>query len=215
MYKRQHLRSDSIYDEPPLSDVLTRLEDQVPSACIDLLRDTHLIRYPVYANDFSLLLKYRLMNETSDSLMKYLDITEDLANRIMNHIDDLISYEQFCDLLKSRDLTYTRISRSLLHILLQIKTADMLDYQTRGNCQYARLLGFRMDQSSVLTILKQTSRIPLITKLTQTDSLSETGLSMLRTDIQAANLYESVLTDKFKIPFFNEYRQQIIRVDTE
>ena len=210
-----HLRSDSIYDEPPLSDVLTRLEDQVPSACIDLLRDTHLIRYPVYANDFSLLLKYRLMNETSDSLMKYLDITEDLANRIMNHIDDLISYEQFCDLLKSRDLTYTRISRSLLHILLQIKTADMLDYQARGNCQYARLLGFRMDQSSVLTILKQTSRIPLITKLTQTDSLSETGLSMLRTDIQAANLYESVLTDKFKIPFFNEYRQQIIRVDTE
>ena len=210
-----HLRSDSIYDEPPLSDVQTRLEDQVPSACIDLLRDTHLIRYPVYANDFSLLLKYRLMNETSDSLMKYLDITEDLANRIMNHIDDLISYEQFCDLLKSRDLTYTRISRSLLHILLQIKTADMLDYQARGNCQYARLLGFRMDQSSVLTILKQTSRIPLITKLTQTDSLSETGLSMLRTDIQAANLYESVLTDKFKIPFFNEYRQQIIRVDTE
>ena len=210
-----HLRSDSIYDEPPLSDVLTRLEDQVPSARIDLLRDTHLIRYPVYANDFSLLLKYRLMNETSDSLMKYLDITEDLANRIMNHIDDLISYEQFCDLLKSRDLTYTRISRSLLHILLQIKTADMLDYQARGNCQYARLLGFRMDQSSVLTILKQTSRIPLITKLTQTDSLSETGLSMLRTDIQAANLYESVLTDKFKIPFFNEYRQQIIRVDTE
>ena len=210
-----HLRSDSIYDEPPLSDVLTRLEDQAPSACIDLLRDTHLIRYPVYANDFSLLLKYRLMNETSDSLMKYLDITEDLANRIMKHIDDLISYEQFCDLLKSRDLTYTRISRSLLHILLQIKTADMLDYQARGNCQYARLLGFRMDQSSVLTILKQTSRIPLITKLTQTDSLSETGLSMLHTDIQAANLYESVLTDKFKIPFFNEYRQQIIRVDTE
>ena len=210
-----HLRSDSIYDEPPLSDVLTRLEDQVPSACIDLLRDTHLIRYPVYANDFSLLLKYRLTNETSDSLMKYLDITEDLANRIMNHIDDLISYEQFCDLLKSRDLTYTRISRSLLHILLRIKTADMLDYQAHGNCQYARLLGFRMDQSSVLTILKQTSRIPLITKLTQTDSLSETGLSMLRTDIQAANLYESVLTDKFKIPFFNEYRQQIIRVDTE
>lgn len=210
-----HLRSDSIYDEPPLSDVLTRLEDQVPSAYIDLLRDTHLIRYPVYANDFSLLLKYRLMNETSDSLMKYLDITEDLANRIMNHIDDLISYEQFCDLLKSRDLTYTRISRSLLHILLQIKTADMLDYQARGNCQYARLLGFRMDQSSVLTILKQTSRIPLITKLTQADSLSETGLSMLHTDIQAANLYESVLTDKFKIPFFNEYRQQIIRIDTE
>ena len=89
------------------------------------------------------------MNETSDSLMKYLDITEDLANRIMNHIDDLISYEQFCDLLKSRDLTYTRISRSLLHILLQIKTADMLDYQTRGNCQYARLLGFRIDLLSL------------------------------------------------------------------
>lgn len=210
-----HLRSDSIYDEPPLSDVLTRLEDQVPHSCIQLLRDTHLIRYPIYANDFSLLLKYRLLTEDFHSLMKYLDLTEDLTNRIRNHADDFITFEQFCDLIKSRDLTYTRISRSLLHILLEVKTSDLVEYEANGGCQYAHILGFRKDQSALLTKLKQTAKIPLLTKLTQTDELTDIGVRMLETDIQAANLYESVITDKFKIPFYNEYRHQIVRIEED
>ncbi|MDO5589737.1 MAG: nucleotidyltransferase [Lachnospiraceae bacterium] len=210
-----HLRSDSIYDEPPLSDVLTRLEDQVPHSCIQLLRDTHLIRYPIYANDFSLLLKYRLLTEDFHSLMKYLDLTEDLTNRIRNHADDFITFEQFCDLIKSRDLTYTRISRSLLHILLEVKTSDLVEYEANGGCQYAHILGFRKDQSTLLTKLKRTAKIPLLTKLTQTDELTDVGVRMLETDIQAANLYESVITDKFKIPFYNEYRHQIVRIEED
>ena len=147
--------------------------------------------------------------------MKYLDLTEDLTNRIRNHADDFITFEQFCDLIKSRDLTYTRISRSLLHILLEVKTSDLVEYEANGGCQYAHILGFRKDQSALLTKLKQTAKIPLLTKLTQTDELTDIGVRMLETDIQAANLYESVITDKFKIPFYNEYRHQIVRIEED
>lgn len=207
-----HLASEEMYDEPGLSEVLTRLEGQVPPSCIRSLEETHRVRYPVYANDFSLLFRYRLLTETRESLAGYLDMTEELANRMINHANDFITFDQFCDLLKTRDMTYSRISRCLLHILLNIRTEDMNLYKEEGGCQYARVLGFSKDGAKLLTRIKRTSSVPLLTKLTQTEGLSKVGLRMLRQDIFAADLYESVITDKFKMPFISEYQQQIVRV---
>ena len=207
-----HLASEEMYDEPGLSEVLTRLEGQVPPSCIRSLEETHRVRYPVYANDFSLLFRYRLLTETRESLARYLDMTEELANRMINHANDFITFDQFCDLLKTRDMTYSRISRCLLHILLNIRTEDMTLYKEEGGCQYARVLGFSKDGAKLLTRIKRTSSVPLLTRLTQTEGLSKTGLRMLRQDIFAADLYESVITDKFKMPFISEYQQQIVRV---
>lgn len=207
-----HLASEEMYDEPGLSEVLTRLEGQVPPSCIRSLEETHRVRYPVYANDFSLLFRYRLLTETRESLAGYLDMTEELANRMINHANDFITFDQFCDLLKTRDMTYSRISRCLLHILLNIRTEDMTLYKEEGGCQYARVLGFSKDGAKLLTRIKRTSSVPLLTKLTQTEGLSKIGLRMLRQDIFAADLYESVITDKFKMPFISEYQQQIVRV---
>ena len=210
--KSLYLESDEMYDEPVLSEILTRLEDQVPPSCIRLLEETHRTRYPIYTNDFSLLLKYKLLTETRETLVKYKDITEDMANRIMNHRDHFITFDQFCDLLKTRDMTYTRISRSLFHILLNITNEDMISYEQEGYCQYAHILGFRKDATDVLSVLKRHSSVPLLTKLTQTSELSEVGEHMLNQDIFAADLYESIITQKFKMPFINEYRQQIVKV---
>lgn len=207
-----HLASEEMYDEPGLSEVLTRLEGQVPPSCIRSLEETHRVRYPVYANDFSLLFRYRLLTETRESLAGYLDMTEELANRMINHANDFITFDQFCDLLKTRDMTYSRISRCLLHILLNIRTEDMNLYKEEGGCQYVRVLGFSKDGAKLLTRIKRTSSVPLLTKLTQTEGLSKAGLRMLRQDIFAADLYESVITDKFKMPFISEYQQQIVRV---
>ncbi|MDY2614824.1 MAG: nucleotidyltransferase [Lachnospiraceae bacterium] len=207
-----HLEGEGMFDEPVMSEVLTRLDDQVPPSCIRMLEEMHRNRYPIYANDFSLILKYKLLSETRDTLVKYKDVTEDLANRIMNHVNDFITFEQFCDLLKTKDITYTRISRSLFHILLNITNEDMLIYEKEGFCQYAHILGFRKDAGKLLSHLKQHSKVPLITKLTQTSELNNTGLQMLEQDIFASNLYESVITNKFKMPFINEYQHQIIRI---
>lgn len=206
------MEKEGMFDEPSMSEVLTRLEDQVPPSCIRMLEETHRSRYPIYANDFSLLLKYRLLTETCKTLAEYQDITEELANRIMSHANDFISFDQFCDLIKTRDMTYSRISRSLFHILLNIRKSDMLSFREHGFCQYARILGFRRDAKRLLTLLKDSSGVPLVTKLTQTDGFSACGLAMLKKDIFAANLYESIITHKFKMPFLNEYQHQILRV---
>ena len=206
------IEKDGMFDEPSMSEVLSRLEGQVPPSCIRMLEETHHSRYPVYTNDFSLLLKNRLLTETKETLTEYLDISEDLANRIINNANNFISFEQFSDQLKTRDMTLSRICRCLFHLLLNIRTEDMLAYRENGYCQYARILGFRKDARRLLSLLKRSSQVPLVTKLTRTEKLSSTGLSMLKTDIFASNLYESIITNKYKMPFINEYHHQILRI---
>ena len=51
-----------------------------------------------------------------------------------------------------------------------------------------------------------------MTKLTAKDTLSLPGQKMLDADLFAADLYESVITEKFDTPFQNEYEQQIVRI---
>lgn len=183
---------------------LLNLHGQIPDSCIAIMKDAYQSRYPVYANDFSLLLKYKLLGETKDSLAAYADVSEELANRIINRINDYINFDQFCALLKTREITYSRISRALIHILLDIRKTD---YQ---EIEYARILGFRKEDARVLSLIKSSGFATLISKLTTIDMLSDQAQEMIKKDIFAADLYESVVTEKFKTTFKNEYQQQII-----
>lgn len=192
------------------SDIQT-LQDHVPEAVLQLLKDNYQIRFPVNADDFSFLLKYRLLCETAETLTRYLDVSVELANRIIRYRNQLIHFEQFCQLLKTKELTYTRISRALLHILLQIKKEKFMQYTNHGP-SYIRVLGFRKDSTEVLSKIKKNADIPLLTKLTAIEELSPLGQSMLKKDLFAADLYNSVLTEKFSTPFRNEYEQQIVRI---
>jgi hypothetical protein len=152
--------------------------------------------------------------------MEYADVSEELANRILNRLNDYVSFEQFCELLKTKEMTFARISRALLHILLDIKNEDL------SEITYARVLGFRDDDSEVLSQIKRHATISLVTKLPSVENLvtnktissaDNNGLyktkeTMLLQDINASNLYESVVTDKFGTAFINEYKQKIVHL---
>ena len=71
-------------DQPEYSGIhhiLGELEHQVPESCLELLKDHHRIQYPICQNDFSLILKYKLLNKKPDSLIRYMDVSQELANR--------------------------------------------------------------------------------------------------------------------------------------
>lgn len=187
------------------ADALSLLDDHVPKKVQNLCEKAYGVRFPVSANDFSLLLKYRLLRESPDSLLKWQDVSAPLANRIVRNREQFQNWEQFCDLLKTRELTYTRISRALLHICLEIPEPDKSVPPF-----YARILGFQKCAAPLLSLLKQKSSVPLITKLADTSFSSDSADAMLQEDIQSADLYESVITDKFQQPFHNEYRQSLI-----
>ena len=106
-------------------------------------------------------------------------------------------------ILKSKDITYSRISRSLLHIILNIQEVSF-------DIDYTRLLGFRKDSASLLSVMKAKSQMPIITKLSDISELDEAAQALLNQDIFAANVYSAICTNKFGTEFRNEYKKPII-----
>lgn len=205
-------RSGGTFEDTAFSSILGELEEQVPSCCLELLKDYHRVQYPVYQNDFSILLKYKLLNKHPGSLVRYQDVSEELANRICTQLNNFFNYKQFAELIKTRETTQTRINRALLHIMLGLKKDDMAEYMNNGYHYYARLLGCRRDCSKLISLIAKESRLPLLVRLSESEALPDTGQKMLRNDVLASNLYMSVVTDKFKTAFQNEYKQALLKV---
>ena len=144
------------------------------------------------------------LTENVESLSSYMDVSEDLARRIINQQNFLLSFSQSVSVLKTRELTQTRIQRALLHIILNIHTAPT---QT----PFARVLGFRRESSELLSQIKQHSRIPLITKLADAQNLLDSeGNQILSETVFSSNLYEKLLCLKTGRKFCHESQKQLI-----
>ena len=110
-------------------------------------------------------------------------------------------------------MTYTRIRRCLLHILLNMKTSTMEKYVSMDYVPYVRVLGFRKDAAPLLTAIKEHSSIPIISKLADAEQiLTPDAYSMLKDDILINNIYESAMSLKSGHPMQNEYRTPIVIV---
>ena len=145
------------------------------------------------SNDFSDMLYYKLTTEKNNGFEKYLDVSADLSDRICRRLDDYKSFDGFCDILKTKEMTYTRISRCLLHILLDIRKTDLERAKAMGYAPYARVLGFRRAASPLLGEIKDHANIPLVTKLADAESLLGRGaLEMLNQNIKITQIYNGV-----------------------
>lgn len=163
-----------------------------------LVRDT-----PIEENDFSLLLKYQLMQHTPETLCQYADLSPDLSRRIYRQLNKFVSFSQFVSLLKTKELTYTRISRGLLHALLGI-TPSMQDLTP----SYVRLLGFRRESSDFLRIMQENSQIPIITKgADYKKALDSSACGVFEKDLFLSDLYESVKSIKKQTAFVNDLQK--------
>lgn len=194
---------------PPLSAALA---EQVPAAVYALLQSSYEKSCPVLSGDFSLLLHYRLLQfRTAAELTAFLDVSADLADRIWRCIPAYQNLEQFTRLIGSRQLTTGRIRRCLLHILLDITTAELNQLHQSGYHYYARVLGFRRNSTALLHQIKAAAAIPLITKLARADDcLDRTGRALLAKEITASQIYHAVTSAKFGQPPYNEYQRQLV-----
>lgn len=187
------------------------LKHQVPPSVYETLQTQYQVNFPIELNDFSTMLKYRLLLPNQEPFSAFLDVSEDLADRIKNNLANFTSYESFASLLKNKQYTLTRIQRALLHLLLNITKEKMSLYIKEGISYYARILGFKKSSAELLRAIKHNSSIPLISKLADAGNiLTPIGLSMLEQDIFASDLYHSIVTEKFQTPLMNEYTKSIV-----
>ena len=185
-------------------ETISRIASQVPDE-ISLLLASSLQRNGFLTEDaLDPLLSYCILKENADSFCSYLDVSRDLAERIMNRSNELNGFLQAASFLKTKELTQSRIQRALLHIILGIR-------EVPATVPYARVLGFRRESSTLLKKIKDSSSIPLITKLADANSLlDESGRSLLYETVFSSNLYEKLLCRKNGRNFVHEYQKQLV-----
>lgn len=193
---------------------LERVRSQIPFHVYKILEEQYGKTFPVLNKDISSILKYKLLLDEGKGYEEYLDISPDFSAKIIKNLNKYESYSQFCDLLKSKDITYVRVARNLLHILLNIKKESMKKYKEEGYIFYARMLGFKKSSNELLSALKSKASIPIISKLADArHQVSPIGMEMLETDIQAAHIYDTIVSEKFKIPTVSEFSREIVIIE--
>lgn len=182
-----------------------------------VLRDA-LSLYPfVSENAFSQMLHYKLLSQGEEGFCQYLDCSPALSHKIRKNLPLFESFTGFCHLLKSRELTYARISRVLTHILLNIKTPEAFrkPFPERTlPVPYARLLGFRRSAAPLLSAISKNSAIPLISKLADARRLlDDQAFTLLGQDIFCANIYEAARPKAIGAAQQNEWKRSPVVID--
>lgn len=173
------------------------LSSQMPESAFRIMQETLREMSPVTIDDFSHMLLYKLLMDQDLGYYGYMDVSHALSDRIRNQLKTFSGYTAFCNSLKSKNMTYARICRCLLHVMLEIKKEDYLAFGNPAKIPYARVLGFRKDAQPLLNAIKNNTSIPLITKLADAKSLlDDHAYSILCQDLRRGSVYESILAQK-------------------
>ena len=190
---------------------------------------------PVFADDFSELLNMAVLQmqkssakdsiAATNAVMPFSALSVDASTQGISHIADLspelaarlakppycpLSFEERIQALKTRQLTYTRVSRALLHLALDMHEEDISRWKDEGYALYARILGFRRQSTPLLSCLHKKSSIPLITKMADAaQNLSPSALALLEQEVYASHLYQTVRMKRGGV-FQNEYTEGLV-----
>lgn len=190
---------------------------KLQNSYMKLCRDNNYLS-PVAVSE---ILHYKLLN--AESFEKYLDCNEDISNKILKYRNDYICSEQFIDLLKSKDITYSRLSRILAHILLDIRDTDV-DYQ-HISLPYIRVLGIASCATDLFSQMKEYSTVPFFTSVKEiekaindeipiwgNDEMVALAKRQFETDTKATEIYNILLTSKCNNSVPPEISQKFIMV---
>ena len=184
------------------------LKTQVPAFVYEQLQKGASCGSLMDTDAFSGALYARLWTYRGMGYTQFADCNTELSNKIANQLDQFTSFTAFAALLKTREVTYTRVCRVLLHILLDIRQDDYTNFAPDD--AYLRVLGFRRDASALLSAIKKEASLPLVTKMADASSmLSEKSNALLARDIAAADLYRSIRTIRTGQASRNEFSQPL------
>lgn len=182
------------------------VSDYIPENCNELLQKA--INNGELAmleeNMRGIMLKLREMSVTD--IAKIADVSEGLENRLYNAIRNSNSISEIIEATKSKRYTYARIRRLIISCLL-----DITEDYTKASPQYIRILGFNKNGAEILSTMKNTALLPVITKLTNLpENISEQAKKALALETRATDIYYTFT--KSIQPCGMEYKNGIVIV---
>lgn len=183
----------------------------IPLECQKIYRPLLEERHFVSEDEISSLLYYKLLSNATIGYESYADCSASLSHKIQKNLTKYKNFSQFCSLLKSKDLTYTRICRVLTHILLDIRQIDYKNAYNGCKIPYIRILGFREQSEDLLKSIKKMANAPLIAKMADAPNiLTPETYQVLEKDIFSGDLYYHL--HHFSAPM-NEISHPIIKIN--
>ena len=190
------------------------IKSAIPDKNINLFKNSK----SIFDDDFLFTVQRSILDKLSkgEDLSAYCDVSKELANTVEKNIFELEnkSYSDFILKLKSKNFTYTRISRAIFHLLLNHKKNMLEDIKSEKNmAAYPLLLGFKKEASELLSELKKRSELPIISKISNAKYiLSPVSLKIFENNIYSDFLYNSIYFEKYGEKLCNPYRRNVVIV---
>lgn len=190
------------------------------------------------------MLSYRLLQlvyldsaapEEHSVLCDYLDVSREIADALRKQARERMSFRERIAAVKSRNYTYSRISRALLHILLDIQRKDHAAIRGAyfGEAEmmpYVRVLGVRKEAKELLAAIATTAVTSPARYQRTLDALRRQTIEspedllvsiraghaelMFRSDLYAADLYRLIYRPYDSEAFQeNEFTRRFMVID--
>ena len=189
-------------------------QSAIPEGTYRILSEAYGKMMPIYADDFSLLLRYKLLMDGNSDLTRYADLSKTLADRIRRNLPEYESFSQFAAALKTKDRTYSRVSRVLLHILLDLTEESLYPEIMYGDAGYLRVLGFRESAAGLIRAMRSHASVPVLTRPSEAKKiLTGVSLAAFNDTARASDLYRAVIENKFRIKLPHELSRKAVKTD--
>ena len=173
------------------------IKDSVPVITYNYLKNKKIPKLDDYFN----LLKYKIIS--CNDLTIYNLVDSGIATKLKKEILNSYSFDELINKVKSKNLTYSRLSRTLIYILCDYTKNMAKEF---NKIRYIRLLGFSNRGRDYLNKIKKDIDIPIISKFTKEKD------EMLEYEYQITKIYSLVFdkdTDKSLIEA--EYKMKPIK----
>ena len=183
----------------------------MPGEAADILNIWNNHRLPIFTDDFTSKLNYALLKEADEGYDRFFDISTDLSNRIRNSLRYLGSFSSIAEPIVNKSITRTHVMRSLMHIMLGITDKNTREYIENDYLEFVRLLVLNRSCEELTGAIDERSEIILLSKLSSArELLSPLAMRMLKEELTADNIYNSVVTEKFGVELRSEFSEKII-----
>jgi len=152
-------------------------------------------------------LKLNLLQLSPTELKEIYEVEEGIENRLLSLAIKCETFPEFMEKLKTKRYTWTRLQRTLTHILTHSTKNEMTE---TDEVSYLRLLGMTETGRMYLNQLKKVCPIPIISKRSSFTN------QQIQTDTKAARIYAMGLPEQYRQKAIElEFMQQPIYIQND
>ncbi len=174
---------DVIYNQKDMS----LIKNYVPENLYDIIIEETGKNFTKLDN-LSSLLHYKLSFSTKDELREINHVNEGLENLILDKANKYFLISDIIENATSKRYTKSKLSRTILSIILDIKKTDIALYKEHTYPPYIRVLGYRKEKEFLLKELVKNSTLPVVVNVNRA-SLPPLAKKMLEEEKNFSKIY--------------------------